>query len=277
VAPDDEGRLPDAVMAGVPKAGTSALARWLGARDDVFLPPDKEVHYFDGHRADGLEWYREQFAGAAGASVVLDATPTYALRDDWFADLAATLPDARILILLRHPVDRLWSAYWYLRSLGQEPRSLERAVEEELSGTSRLPYEHVATGVYTEVLDRVERHYPRSRVLVLLQDDLRAQPDRVFDETCDFLGISRSAPAAVGDEINATGTLRSYRLRYWTLRLHLFRRAPALAHALDRWNRTTQRPPDLPIELRRRLLHHYEPSTTALEQRLGRDLSDWRR
>ena len=276
--PDAEpGRLPDAVLAGVPKAGTSALARWLGARDDVFLPPDKEVHFFDENRSKGLDWYRRQLADAGDARVVLDATPTYAMRDDWFADVAATLPEARIILLLRHPVERLWSAYWYLRSMGQEPRSLERAIGEELAGTSRLPYAHLRTGIYPDVLDRVARHYPPSQVLVLLHDDLRAEPERVFDETCDFLGVPRSTPPAVGGSVNATGTLRSFQLRYWSMRLHLFRRAPRLALAVDRWNRTDRRPPELPDDLRRRLLDHYEPATSALEQRLGRDLSGWRR
>jgi hypothetical protein len=271
------GRLPDAVLAGVPKAGTSALARWLGARSDVYLPPDKEVHFFDERRGNGVGWYREQFGAAPHGSLVLDATPTYALRDDWFADLAATLPEARIVVLLRHPVERLWSAYWYLRSLGLEPRRLERAVDDELAGRDRLPYAHVASGVYPDVLDRVERHYPSSQVLVLLHDDLRSDPARVFDQTCDFLGIDRSRPPDVGGEVNVTGTLRSYHLRHWTLRLHLFRRLPKLAHALDGWNRTTRRPPELPAGLRHRLLDHYAASTSELERRLGRDLAGWRR
>jgi hypothetical protein len=271
------GRLPDAVIAGVPKAGTSALARWLAERDDVYLPADKEVHFFDEHRREGLDWYAAQFADAGGARVVLDATPTYVLREDWFADLRATLPQARLVVILRHPVDRLWSAYWYLRSMGQEPRSVERAVAEELDGTTHYPWAHVDTGDYRPVLDRLDRIQLPVPPLVLLHEDLRADPAATFDRACEHLGLETGRPPSVGGEVNVTGTLRSFAVRHWSMRLHLFRRAPRLAHALDRWNRTDRRPPPLPTELRARLLEHYEPSVAAVEQRLDRDLSAWRR
>ena len=265
------------VLAGVPKAGTSALARWLGDRPDVLLPPDKEVHYFDEHPEMGLDWFRAHFPVDADRPVAIDATPTYALRDDWFAHLAATLPDARIILLLRHPVDRLWSAYWYLRSMGLERRSIEQAVDEGLRRTTEL-HPHVAIGEYPAMLDRVAHHYPDHQVLVLLHDDLRTSPEAVFDQTCAFLDLPRcEEPASVGRSVNVTGTIRSFRLRYWTLRLHLFRRIPRLAHALDDWNRTTDRPPLLPDPIRQRLLAHYEPHIAEVERRLGRDLTDWRR
>ncbi len=272
------GRLPNVFLVGVPKAGTSALARGLATRPDVYLPADKEVHFFDERASEGLDWYRGHFPVGGDCPIVMDATPTYALRDDWFEHLASTVPDARIVLLLRHPVERLWSGYWYLRSLGMEPRSLERAVSDELAGRSDLPYDHIDTGVYPPVLDRVVRSFPDDRVLVLLHDDLRADPEATHDRTCRFLGLD---PAAghhqLGQASNVTGTLRSFPLRYWTLRLHLFRRAPRLAHALDRWNRTERRPPPMPEHLRAELLDHYAASIDELERRLGRDLSNWRR
>lgn len=276
--PGPAGRLPTVLLAGVPKAGTSALARGLADRPDVYLPADKEVHFFDEHRARGLDWYRSQFPVDDGVPVVMDASPTYALRDDWFDDAMSTLPDARVVLLLRHPVQRLWSAYWYLRSLGMEPRSLERAVAEELAGRSDLPYTHVAAGEYPAILDRVARAGAEDRTLVLLHDDLVADPAGTHDRVCRFLGLEPGDTGhRVGETSNVTGRLRSYHLRYWTLRLHLFRRVPRLAHALDRWNRTSKRPPPVPEHLRLRLLEHYEPSVRELEARLGRDLAAWRR
>lgn len=269
-----DGRLPDVLLAGVPKAGTSTLARWLGAHPEVHLPPQKEVHFFDEHADAGLDWYRSQFAGPGRLAV--DATPTYALRDEWLAAAVQAMPSARVVLLLRHPVERLWSAYWYLRSMGLERRSLEQVA---LDGMAAPPAQatRVAAGDYETLLDRVDRYVAPDRVLVLLQDDLAAAPDDVWDRTCAFVGIDGPRPDGVGERLNVTGTLRSFHLRHWTLRLHLFRRAPRIAHALDRWNRTERRPPPVPPHLRRRLLEHYEPAVAAVEQRLGRELPGWRR
>lgn len=270
------GRLPDLVLAGVPKAGTSALARGLAARDDVYLPPDKEVHFFDDHRDRGLDWYRAQFP-VDESTLAIDATPTYALVDDRITELSRTLPDARIILLLRHPVERFWSAYWYLRSLGKEPRSMRRVIKQELSGTSRLPYESIRTGFYPEVVERVWRCYPSDQVLVLLHDDLLADPEATYQRTCRFLGLDPHLHRhEVDHDTNATTVLRSFHLRYWSMRLHLFLRMPRAAMAVERWNRTDRRPPPLDADTRQLLLKIYETSIDRLEELLERDLSRWR-
>ncbi len=242
---------------------------------EIYLPPDKEVHYFDQYPDQGLDWYRRHFDGPG--RLAIDATPTYALRDDWMAAAAAAVPDARVVLLLRHPVDRLWSAYWYLRSMGLELRPLDRFVREELVAGPERRSTHITDGDYQDVLRRVGELVAEERTLILLQDDLRTDPDPTWTRVGSFLGIAAlPRPVEVGAELNVTGTLRSYRLRYWTMRAHLFRRTPRLAHALDRWNRIDRRPPPLPEHLRRVLLERYEPSISAVEAALGRDLPHWR-
>lgn len=269
-------RLPDVLLAGVPKAGTSTLAQWLGAHPDVYLPPDKEVHFFDRPRRvrTGLDWYRHQFAGPG--RVALDATPTYALRDAWLQAAVETVPGAKLVVLMRHPVDRMWSTYWYLRSMGLELRSLAQVVDDGLAGGERPP-SRLHDGDYRAVLERLDRFAGDSPTLLLLHDDLAAEPDSVWAQTCSFLGIAAVArPVHVGERLNVTGTLRSFRLRYWSMRLDLFRWVPRLALAADRWNRTDRRPPPMPPDVRQRLLEHYEPSVAAVERRLGRSLPAWR-
>lgn len=267
-------RLPDAFLAGVPKAGTSTLARWLGDHPGVYLPPEKEIHFFDQQAEAGLEWYRRQFVGPG--TVALDATPSYALRDQWLAAAARAVPRARFLVLLRHPVDRLWSGYWYRRSMGVEVRSLREVVDAGIAAGEHRPTP-VRAGDYRALLDRLDRHLDRNRLLLLLQDDLADEPDVVWSRSCSFLGLDpRPRPAHVGERLNTTVELRSFWLRYWSMRLHLFRRVPRVAHALDRWNRTDRRPPPMPADLRARLLEHYEPSVLAVERRLGRSLPSWR-
>jgi hypothetical protein len=121
--PDEGGRLPNLLIAGVPKAGTSSLFRYLEQHPDICAASAKEIRYFkplqEDRRLESLDSYRRWFAHCCGQRYAMEATPMYsyggrrivtAIRD--------TLDNPRIAISLREPVDRLWSAYTFQRTKG---------------------------------------------------------------------------------------------------------------------------------------------------------------
>src|SRR5689334_25080325 len=103
--------LPNFVVIGAPKAGTTALSRYLGDHRDGFVAAQKEVHYFDRDHlfSRGVEWYEAQFEGAGGVRAVGDATPGYMYSREAIDRMAALLPDVRLIATLRNPVDRAYS------------------------------------------------------------------------------------------------------------------------------------------------------------------------
>ena len=103
--------LPNFVVIGAMRSGSTSLYKYLQAHPDVFMPR-KEIHFFDVKWDRGIAWYHTRFEGYAGQTAIGEATPTY-LADPVALDrMAATIPDARLVAVLRDPIDRAYSHYW---------------------------------------------------------------------------------------------------------------------------------------------------------------------
>lgn len=256
--------LPTFVGVGASKSGTTSLARWLEAHPDLFVAPQKELRFFTLHWDRGLDWYAEQFAGAAGRPCG-EFTPDYMNDQQAVERMAATVPDARLLVCLREPVSRLLSHYWHQRLRGSERRPLREAVAEEP--------DYVARGHYLPQLVRLAQHYPRERIHVAVFDDIRDRPAEVFAAACRFLDVDDQVrPELLGTAFNTASSFRSKRLRTQMLRWQAFRRAPALSRRVDALNR---RPVDYPApgaDDLRWLQERCADDLPALEAWLGRPL-----
>ncbi len=111
---DEPTRLPDFLIIGAMRSGTTSLYRYLGAHPEVFMTP-KELQFFTEHFSRGLDWYRRQFVTAGHRSVLGEATADYLARESAMQRIAHTLPTVKMIASLRNPVDRsglvaLWAA-----------------------------------------------------------------------------------------------------------------------------------------------------------------------
>lgn len=276
-----KGVRPDFVVAGAMRSGTTSLHHWLRHHTSVFMPAVKEVHYFDLHYEQGPSWYERHFAGSAPGQVVGEATPEY-LFLPWARErLCRDLPESRIVVTLRDPVERAWSHYCMLRARGREDLTFEQALDREperlRDRASWSRYGYVAKGRYADQLaDLFERH-GREQVLVLLfERDLVARPGLAFERVCRFVGVDAAPPEAtphssvVGTAVNAALEVRSVRVR------RLSRRLPKPARdAVGRLNTRPRGNEPLPAALRARLQEELLPSTADLERLLGTELLEW--
>lgn len=284
--------LPSFVIIGAMKSGTTSLAEYLMAHPEVYLPPRKEIGFFDSNWGRGVDWYREQFAGHGGEVARGEATPTYLSSPEAPARLAAVIPDAKLIAILRNPVDRAYSHYWHERHRkDRERRTFAQAVADELSVSQEtLPdrydpghpgrFGYLSRGRYLPQLQRVCDHVPRESLLVLLLDDLEGEPVETFSAVCRFIGIDPSiVPENVGGVANAYVERRAARLGRFMSRHRLWRYMPGqtgrrLAEAMVRTEATYV---PMASEIRLRLVEHFEASNAALAEWLGRDLSMWSR
>ncbi len=262
------------------KAGTTTLAGLLASHPDVFIFPDKEVHFFDRHFDRGVDWYREQFGGATTERAVGEATGAYMRKDEVVARMASVVPEAKLLAVLRDPVDRAYSHYWMLRSKWGIGHTFEELVREEIAGR-RLPppLSHARLldfGRYVPQLESLCAHFPRESLHVLLFEDLTDDRADSYAGVCRFIGVDDAHVPQEAERVwNKTTGLRSERLRRGMLRAGAFRRAPRLAAAIDRLNRTESYP-RMDSGIRRELVEWYADEISALSAWLGRDLSAWR-
>jgi len=205
--------LPDFLIIGAQKAGTTALFSYLRRHPTILGPWWKEVSFFDRHFARGPHWYRGQFPTRAHRRLVNrrhhaealagEASPGYLFHPDAPKRAAALLPRARLIALLRNPIDRALSHYHHEVALGREPLSFEAAIAQEperMRGElerMRDPtyfshawwnFTYLARGDYAPQLDRWLAVFPREQLLVLATDELLAQPASTYARVLEFLG-----------------------------------------------------------------------------------------
>lgn len=229
----------------MPQGGTSWLYRALDEHPDVFMSRRKELRYWDRNLHRSIRSYAANFVEAPADAVCGEITPGYSsLPDPRLRELVRTLPDVRAIYLLRNPIERDWSAV--RRQLGRLHGSdavaelPESVVHRHLDGR-RMP---VGASLPTRNLARWRRHVPDDRILVLVHDDLRADPRALMRRTFDFIGVDPGH--RLPDEL--TGSLV---------------------------NANPVRP--MPGSVAARLGEVYGPEIDRIEAELDRDLSEWRR
>src|SRR5262249_39397358 len=188
---------PDFLIVGAQKAGTTALYAYLREHPAIAGPPWKEVSFFDRHYRRGTSWYRGNFpsslylrrleARSGETPIVGAATPTSLSHPAGPERVAAVVPNARLIALVRNPIDRALSHYHHEVALGREPLAFEDALAAEESRMDgelermRDPgyfshawwnFTYVSRGLYAEQLER----FPRERLLIVPSDDLLARP-----------------------------------------------------------------------------------------------------
>lgn len=270
------GRLPDFVIVGAQRSGTTSLYRYLDGHPGVFMAATKELHYFDRHHEQGCDWYQQQFAGAGHDQVAGEATPRYMSDRSAMDRLAATLPGARLVAILRNPVERAYSHYWMERARGREHLSFEDAIAAEAARDDPeiLPA-YLGQGRYLGQVRRITERFPREHLLVLLFDDLRRDPTGTIAGLCRFLGVDdHVTPPIVGRTVNSFVAFRSLRLRRLTKLVPPS--LPLVAAALGRLNaKPSGAYPPLGSETRARLVELLSADNEALGDWLGRDLQMW--
>ena len=201
-------RLPDFLVLGAQKAGTTALYAYLRRHPQIAGPSWKEVSFFDRHYARGEAWYRGNFPNLARTrgKLVGEASPSYLFHPLAPERVRALVREARLVALVRNPVDRALSHYNHEVALGRESLSFEDALgaeDERLRGEearlvadppyfSRAWWSHTykARGRYAEQLERWFDVFPREQLLVLSSDELGAEPARAHAQVLEFLGAA---------------------------------------------------------------------------------------
>jgi hypothetical protein len=196
--------LPDFLILGAQKAGTTALYAYLRWHPQVTGPSFKEVSFFDRHYARGERWYRAHLP-IRRSGIVGEASPSYLFHPLASERVARMLPRARLIALLRNPVDRAFSHYQHEVALGREELSFEDALaredermQGELERMLRDPsyfsyawwnYTYAARGRYAEQLERWLDAFPREQLLVLFTEELAADTAGTYRRVLDFLGV----------------------------------------------------------------------------------------
>lgn len=208
--------LPTFLIVGAKRSGSTSLFEYVSSHPGVApCHVQKGTHYFDVNFGRGWRWFRSSFPLAVPGSgkITGEASPYYMFHPLAPARIAAALPAARLVAVLRDPVIRAYSHYQYERRRGFEDLSLEQALDREqerLAGEAERmaaephyeSFEHrhhayLARGRYAEQLDELRRHFPAEQLLILQSEALFADPDAAISAVWRHLGLPPHALGAV--------------------------------------------------------------------------------
>lgn len=197
-------RLPDFLCLGTQKGGTTSLHRLLRQHPQVYLPACKEIHYFSLHDDHPPEWYAEHYSAAKETQFCGDITPYYLFHPRACRGIHQLMPEAKLIVLLRDPVERTLSQYFHARRLGFETLELTEALaaeEERLSGAatrltekgstdfSHQKHSYVSRSRYELQLQDYEQLFRKDQIFTIRSEDFFAYPERFWLRIQTFLNL----------------------------------------------------------------------------------------
>lgn len=291
--------MPNFFVIGANRAGTTSLHHYLSQHPQVYMSPVKEPNYFNpkAGRTDPLwsnrstpvltlEEYQALFADVAGERAIGESSTVYLSMPGAPERIRDAVPEAKLVAILRNPVDRAFSDYSLHRSWGTETLSFADAVTAELDVDGPVAGRmrgYVKTGFYGRSLTRYLEVFEREQLRVYLHEDLMVAPDDLLRDLFGFLGVdpsfavdttsrhnaSRYEPKNVAlERVTRAGALRA------ATRIVPKRARVAAREFLRRANHAV---PDFPDDIRRRLLDVYRSDIARTQTIIGRDLSAWLR
>ena len=295
-------RVPGLIVIGAARSGTTALYEQLRQHPQIFLSPSKEANYFafEGepldYRGPGADFvnnsvatwddYLNLFADAPSDAVIGDISPLYLYAPRAAERIRARLPDAKLVAILRNPIEQAFSHFQYARAWTIEPlESFDAALDAEpqrLRDHWQPLFQYSDFPRYAEQIRRFQVHFPPSQLKIFLYEDYRVNPHGVLREIFEFAGVNADFIPTLDTRTNMGGDPRSPLLQSIIMRpnplgsLAAFFLPQALRRRIrDRLSRLNVARAELSPSARERLVAKLRPEILELQGLLGRDLSMW--
>ncbi len=297
-------QLPDFLVIGTVKCGTTSLYRYLKSHPEIYLSPIKEPRYFafpetrpvfvGPHRTLPVVWkiedYRRLFEARTTELVAGEISPLYLYHQCSPGAIRKLIPKAKLIAILRNPAERAYSHLCHNRRDGHEPladfAAALDAEEKRIAKGWYSKYHYRNHGYYARQLRRYLEFFPREQMLILLYDDMVADCAGFLKMICSFLGVDESHSFDISERDNVTiGIPRTYILRRL---LHSAKRARRMNRGgvplkiawslFQRFPKLLLAPkPEFPPGVRAQLVSEFKPDILELQQMINRDLSRWLR
>jgi Sulfotransferase family len=226
-------QLPNFLIIGAAKSGTTSLYHYLGQHPDVYLCPIKETHYFiSGNkplnftgpleqytvcREAVTSWaeYRLLFDRVTGEKAIGEVCPSYLRTAGAARRISDRLPGVKLIAVLRNPVDRAYSDYLMCRGLGVEKQNFEEALEEEPRRIAEHWYGgiYMSKGYYGRQLAAYYELFPAEQILVFRYEDLCRDSQAVMNKICSFIGVDPRDDWDLTERHNVSGEIANPLLR----------------------------------------------------------------
>jgi hypothetical protein len=289
--------MPNFLIIGAMKSGTTALYYYLEQHPQIYMSPVKEPNFFcseeqensEGNSATRIGAYQDLFKDVSGEKAIGEASHCYLYEPEAPARIQEYIPDAKLIAVLRNPVDRAYSHFLHMVRNGTEPLAdfAQALREEETGGYQRRNFQdYIGRGRYYDQLKRYIDAFGRDQVKVYLYEDLSNAPVATLQDAFRFLGVDDSFVPDVSLKRNVSGypkhktvdkLLRKPSPIKDALKIYLPARLRwRLSKAFDELKtRNLVEPPTVQPEVRRQLIRLYREDILKLQELIHRDVSGW--
>ena len=302
---------PNFFIIGAAKSGTSSLYHYIRQHPDVCMSIPKETWFFCFEDYDnGIQWYWNRYFANhyKGQSAIGEASPWYLHMPHVAQRISEACPDAKLIAILRNPVERAFSEWWMAICAGVERLPFQEAIRDNLlrletqhdpmektvesarqwliyrglrqgkvTDISKRPRTYVENGYYAIQLERYYKYFSKARIKVFLFEDLLKNPLDVVRQTWEFIGVDSNVPVDLAPRNVAAGCIGGYFLHLVRYRPITARRIipKAIKRRVVNLMKNLGEKPRIDTNTRRLLTEHYYEHNVRLAEMLGRDLNAW--
>lgn len=283
----------DAMIGGAHKAGTTSLARYLESLPSVISHPAKEFGYFaHSYASESFDVaYERAFDGEPGPGQLCLAKSVAILYSRSAAQrLCEHNPDVKLMVMLRDPVERAYSAYWYEVAQGRQDPSesftdaIAKSEDDLFVGGDIVAHTaYVARGLYANLLATLHTVFDSSQIKVTILEEFKESPHAHMEAICEWLGIEYEITEAIGTRFNQGGHARSPKLSRLmraslpsSLRKHLSAsQVERVKAVLGRLNSSQTSVPPLDGAARAMLVERFREPNQQLRELLDQPIESW--
>lgn len=300
--------LPNFLLIGAAKSGTSALYNYLWQHPEIYMSGNKEPNFFalegetvcfngpgseiiNTKSVTNLAEYEALFAGVRGEKAVGEASVLYLYHPQAAARIRHYIPDVKLIAILRNPIDRAYSSYLHMVRDGREPAdSFTKALDEEperIRANWAHSWHYQRLGYYHEQLQRYFALFPWQQIAVFTYDAFAAAPQQLLRQIFHFLEVDPSFEPDVSLRYNISGSPRWKRLQKWLLwpnpvkeRIKFLLPAYTRKRLVNKLMTLNVKPatkPSMSAAERQRLQTLFRDDILKLQTLLNQDLSHWLR
>ena len=282
--------LPNMLISGAPKSGTTTLWAYLHDHPDVFMAPKKELWFFldDEVWSKGLDWYARQFEGYQGKKIIGEATPLYMYSEKALNRIQRTIPDIKLIFIFRNPAERAFSHYWHNIKKLKDNVSFEQAISEDMENQRenalvRGSLQYFDLGRYYSYLQKWYEKFSEKSIFVIIFEEMIANRQNVLRGLFHFLQVDNSIIQNKDTKKNPgeyfrynwmSSFYKESRFKEFIVKhIPVFSRKSleGIRHKVA----LTRNKPIMNQETRNMLLSAYQNEIFKLEDLLGKDLSIW--
>lgn len=298
--------MPNFLLIGAPKAGTSALYAYLSQHPQVYMSPVKEPHFFmlenekvnfQGpgdqdrfrHSVHQLKDYKNLFAGVADEIAIGEASTTYLGSEKASRRIKKYIPEAKLIAILRNPVDAAYASFLHLIRDGNESiADFSKALAAEPERTQNnwgLMWRYQQKGFYYEQLKRYFELFDRQQIKVFIYEEFERNPELIMEDMFTFVGADPSFNVNMTTKHNVSGMPKSQTLNKLLARKNPLKESIKLLvpskmrseiySKVRTWNLSNFQKPKMSEEIRQQLTDSYRDDILKLQSLIQQDLSAW--